>query len=65
MGVGGQCHTLAAVQVNRHMKFKDELQAGMAQYKDVYKDVLQVKQSQITSFFSHSSIYPSTIHHVV
>jgi hypothetical protein len=38
------------------MNFKDELQAGMAQYKDVYKDMQQVKQSHITSFFSHSSI---------
>jgi hypothetical protein len=63
--VGGPCHTPAALQVNRSMKFKDEIQAGMAQFKDIYKDMQQVKQSQITPFFSHSSTYPSTIHHVV
>jgi hypothetical protein len=38
--------------MNRSLKFQDELQAGMAQYKDSYKDTWQVKQSQITSFFS-------------
>jgi hypothetical protein len=41
--------------MNRSLKFKNELQAGMAQYKDVYKDMQQVKQSQITSFFSFLS----------
>jgi len=65
MGVAGQRHTPAALQVNRGMIFKDELQAKMAQYKDIYKEMQQVKQSQIASFFSHSFIYPSTIHRVV
>jgi hypothetical protein len=47
---------------NRSLKFQDELQARMAQYKGIYKDTQQVKQSQITSFFS---FLPTPLPHTV
>jgi hypothetical protein len=51
--------------MERCLKFKREMEAVMAPYKDVYKDMQnKAMQPKITSFFTKSSVFPSAMHSI-
>jgi hypothetical protein len=51
--------------MERCLKFKREMEAVMATYKDVYKDMQKkAKQPKIAAFFTRSSVSPSAMYSV-